>query len=73
MAVAGSGDVLTGTIAGIAAHLTDSFLAACCGVYLHGLAGEKAAQKKGKAAMLPTDLISQLGKILKHIDQKRDW
>ena len=73
MAVAGSGDVLTGTIAGIAARLTDSFLAACCGVYLHGLAGEKAARKKGKAAMLPTDLISQLGKVLKHIDQKRDW
>ena len=73
MAVAGSGDVLTGTIAGIAARLTDSFLAACCGAYLHGLAGEKAARKKGKAAMLPTDLISHLGKVLKHIDQKRDW
>ena len=73
MAVAGSGDVLTGTIAGIAARLTDSFLAACCGVYLHGLSGEKAARKKGNAAMLPTDLISHLGKVLKHIDQKRDW
>ena len=73
MAVAGSGDVLTGTIAGIAARLTDSFLAACCAVYLHGLSGEKAARKKGKAAMLPTDLISHLGKVLKHIDQKRDW
>ena len=73
MAVAGSGDVLTGTIAGIAARLTDSFLAACYGVYLHGLSGEKAAHKKGNAAMLPTDLISHLGKVLKHIDQKRDW
>ena len=73
MAVAGSGDVLTGTIAGIASRLTDSFLAACCAVYLHGLSGEKAARKKGNAAMLPTDLISHLGKVLKHIDQKRDW
>ena len=73
MAVAGSGDVLTGTIAGIAARLTDSFLAACCAVYMHGLSGEKAARKKGNAAMLPTDLISHLGKVLKHIDQKRDW
>ena len=73
MATAGSGDVLTGTIAGIASRLTDSFLAACCAVYLHGLSGEKAARKKGNAAMLPTDLISHLGKVLKHIDQKRDW
>ncbi|MEY4577000.1 MAG: hypothetical protein RL701_1703 [Pseudomonadota bacterium] len=42
LAVAGTGDVLGGTIATLAAQL-DPLLAAVCGVYLHALAGELAA------------------------------
>ncbi len=42
MATAGSGDVLTGMIAGLLAQNKDAFRSASVGVYLHGLAGDKA-------------------------------
>lgn len=42
MATAGSGDVLTGIIAGLLAQAKDAFEAVALGVYLHGLAGDKA-------------------------------
>jgi NAD(P)H-hydrate epimerase len=61
MATAGSGDVLTGIIAGIAAQGYSSDDAACLGVYLHGLAGDSYAQKKSKASLVASDLIEHLG------------
>jgi NAD(P)H-hydrate epimerase len=61
MATAGSGDVLTGIIAGIAAQGYSSDDAACLGVYLHGLAGDTYAQKKSKASLLASDIIEHLG------------
>lgn len=61
MATAGSGDVLTGIIAGIAAQGYSSDDAACLGVYLHGLAGDTYAQKKSKASLVASDLIEHLG------------
>jgi len=61
MATAGSGDVLTGIIAGIAAQGYSSDVAACLGVYLHGLAGDTYAQKKSKASLLASDIIEHLG------------
>lgn len=42
MATAGSGDVLTGILAGLMAQEKDIFKAVTTGVYLHGLAGDKA-------------------------------
>lgn len=43
LAVAGTGDVLAGTISALATHLPP-LIAAVCGVYLHALAGRRAAQ-----------------------------
>jgi NAD(P)H-hydrate epimerase len=43
MATGGCGDVLTGIIAGLCAQGIEAEAAAACGVYLHGLAGELAA------------------------------
>ena len=61
MACAGSGDVLTGMIASFMAQGMDPFHAAMCGVYLHGLAGDRAAARLSQHAMLPTDLLEELG------------
>jgi NAD(P)H-hydrate epimerase len=49
MASAGTGDVLAGVVASLIAEGLASFEAACLGVYLHGRAGDIAAQTKGRA------------------------
>lgn len=60
MATGGSGDVLAGLIAGLAAQGLDPFDAARTAVYLHGLAGDVAATDRTRPCMLPTDLIEAL-------------
>lgn len=60
MATAGSGDVLTGCIATFLAQGLDPFIAACCGVYLHGKAGELAAHLAGGVGMVAGDILSHL-------------
>ncbi len=57
MATGGSGDVLAGMTASLLAQGANAFDAAGAGVYLHGLAGDIAAEKLGKISMLPTDII----------------
>ena len=58
MATGGSGDVLAGMTASILAQGASPFSSAAAAVYLHGLAGDIAAEKYGKISMLPTDLIN---------------
>lgn len=58
MATAGSGDVLTGLIAALLAQGLDPYDAACAGVYLHGIAGEQAAEEFSPHAMIATDIIT---------------
>ena len=60
MATAGTGDVLTGVIAGLIAQGLGAFDAAVLGVYLHGLAGDLAAHKRGTHALIATDLLESL-------------
>ena len=60
MAKGGSGDVLTGVIAGLLALGMDEGEAACLGVYLHGLAGEAAAGIKGIHGVIAGDLIEYI-------------
>jgi NAD(P)H-hydrate epimerase len=57
MATGGTGDVLTGLIAGILARGIPSGLAARAGAYVHGLAGDLAAERFGPEAMLAGDLL----------------
>ena len=61
MATAGSGDVLSGIISGLMAMTYSSFEASVLGVYLHGLAGDEAAQEIGQESMLASDIIQYLG------------
>lgn len=59
MATGGTGDCLTGIIGGLLAQEPRRPLAelAAAGVYVHGLAGDLAAQKKGQRSMLAGDLL----------------
>lgn len=60
MAKAGSGDVLTGVIAGLSARGMEGVEAAVYGVYLHGLAGEAAAGELGENSLLAHDIADHL-------------
>lgn len=63
MAKAGSGDVLTGIIAGLMAMGLEVEDAACLGVYVHGLAGE-AASVSGGHSLLATELANAVEQVL---------
>ncbi|HEX5718043.1 MAG TPA: NAD(P)H-hydrate dehydratase [Thermoanaerobaculia bacterium] len=60
MASGGTGDVLTGLIAGLLAQGLGALDAARLGVYLHGLAGDLAAARTGEAALAAGDLLTYL-------------
>ncbi|MEM1319498.1 MAG: NAD(P)H-hydrate dehydratase [Bacteroidota bacterium] len=61
MATAGSGDVLTGILTALLAQGYAAIDAARLGVYLHGLAGDKAAARLGQESLIARDLIAHLG------------
>jgi len=61
MAKGGMGDVLTGIIGALLAQGLPALEAAKAGVFLHGLAGDLAAQRVGLPSVLATDLIESLG------------
>lgn len=65
MAVGGSGDVLAGMIVGLLGQGLAPIRAAACAAWLHGAAGDLAAQDLGQYAMLPTDLLDRLPRLLK--------
>ena len=60
MATAGTGDVLTGLIAGLLGQTGNALHASIVGVYLHGLAGDLAASKRGQHSLIATDLIDEI-------------
>lgn len=62
MATAGSGDVLTGMIAGLLSERLYPICAAKLGVFLHGKAGEYAALKKTSYALTATDILKAIHK-----------
>jgi len=65
MAVAGSGDVLTGVLCGLLAQKVPVYDAATLGVYLHGLAGDAARDELGAHAVMAGDLCDFAGKVIK--------
>ena len=60
MATAGSGDVLTGIILSLLAQRYIPEEAAIIGVFMHGKAGDKAAEKLGMESMIAGDIIKSL-------------
>lgn len=67
MATAGTGDVLTGIIASLAGQGLSAVAAAVAGVYIHGMAGDYAAKKKGEMSLIASDLIRYLPVTLKQL------
>jgi len=62
MATAGAGDVLTGTIGALGGLGLDNFDAAVLGIYIHGLAGDIAAERIGQVSLTAKDIIKYLSK-----------
>jgi NAD(P)H-hydrate epimerase len=69
MATGGSGDVLTGIIAGLMAQGYPPKDAARLGVFVHGLAGDLAASKTGQHALIAGDIVAMLGEAFKPLEQ----
>lgn len=65
LATAGSGDVLTGIVAGLAAQGLEPWQASVSGAFLHGLAGELAAETFGQLSVIATDIIDHLPAAIK--------
>jgi len=64
LATAGTGDVLTGMIAGLITQGVKPLDAALCGVYLHGLLADKLRESKGTQGIVATDLLETLPSLL---------
>ena len=62
MATGGTGDVLTGMIAGWLAQGVGADAACRLGVYLHGAAGDLAAADEGEVSMTAGDLVRRIGR-----------
>jgi NAD(P)H-hydrate epimerase len=60
MASGGMGDALTGVIAGLLAQRLDAATAARLGVWIHAVAGDRAAAAGGERGLLAGDLIAEL-------------
>ena len=64
LATAGSGDVLTGTVAAMLAKGGDPALATCIAAEAHGLAGQRAVERRGPSGIIATDVIDALPEVL---------
>jgi hydroxyethylthiazole kinase-like uncharacterized protein yjeF len=71
LASAGTGDVLTGAIAGLVAQGLSLFDAAALGVYLHGEAGEMVKARLGDAGMIATDLLPTMPLVIKQLKENQ--
>ena len=65
MAVGGSGDVLSGIIVSLLGQGLSPIVAAACGAWLHGAAGDLCAKDLGQYGMLPSDMVEALPRLLK--------
>jgi NAD(P)H-hydrate epimerase len=67
MGTPGSGDVLTGILTSLLGQYKNPVNVAILGVYLHGLAGDIAAEKESYESMVASDIVKNLGKAFKFI------
>jgi NAD(P)H-hydrate epimerase len=76
MATGGTGDILTGIVAGLIGQFPKrAFEAVIAAVYLHGLAGDVARESMGEQALVATDLIRAMAVAIRRVplDAGRKW
>ncbi|HEU4676320.1 MAG TPA: NAD(P)H-hydrate dehydratase [Motilibacteraceae bacterium] len=64
LGTSGSGDVLAGLVAGVAARGGDPAQAACWGTHLHGAAGDRLAARIGRLGFLARELLDEAPRVL---------
>ena len=69
MATAGSGDVLSGILAGLHGYHEISPLSVACGAYIAGRAGEIAQKTVGQVSMVASDTVSQIARAIREIQK----
>ncbi len=69
MATAGSGDVLSGVLAGLCGYHVASAKVVACGAYTAGLAGELAEADVGEVGMIASDTVRYLAKAVREIQK----
>ena len=72
MGTAGSGDALSGVIAGLLSQGYDPLLASVFGVYLHGSAGDIAASQMGFEAIMAGDIIDNISEAYLELFSKEE-
>lgn len=68
MAKGGSGDILAGMVLSLLGQGMEPFDACCAAVYVHGLAGDMAAQDLGERGMSPAELLARLPHAFREIE-----
>lgn len=71
MSTGGSGDVLTGIIAGLLAQKTSALTAALLGVWLHGRAGDLAVRREGVYGMMARHLVEYLPEAMRERQEEQ--
>ncbi len=69
LATSGSGDTLSGIIAGLAARGADPLRAAAWGVYLHASAGDRLARRMGRLGFLARELLDEIPVLMSELDK----
>jgi ADP-dependent NAD(P)H-hydrate dehydratase len=71
LATSGSGDVLAGIIAGLAARGASPLTAALWGVHVHALAGERLARRVGRVGYLARELLGEIPAVVDALDRAK--
>jgi hydroxyethylthiazole kinase-like uncharacterized protein yjeF len=71
LATSGSGDTLSGIIAGLAARGAAPLQAAAWGVYLHGRAGDRLARQVGRLGFLARELLAEIPRLMSELDGRK--
>jgi hydroxyethylthiazole kinase-like uncharacterized protein yjeF len=69
LATSGSGDTLSGIIAGLAARGAEPLQAATWGVYLHGRAGDRLARRMGQLGFLARELLAEVPTLMSELER----
>lgn len=72
MAKGGSGDILSGVILSLIGQGLEPFEATACGAFIHGKAGDLAANSIGEYGMTPTDMLDLIPQVLRRYNSK-EW